>query len=98
MNRSLLPVIALLALGFATPAAAQKQGYEETWPEFQPKAFQGCGVLAPGASGPASGKITKLSDLPPRLRAADKVRLKNMYLMSRQDLVSFPGVGCVEVT
>ena len=53
MKRSLLPVITLLVLGFATSASAQTQGYEDTWPEFKPEAFQGCGVLAPGLPGTA---------------------------------------------
>ena len=91
MKKSLLPVITLLVFGFATPALAQKQGYEETWPEYQPRAFQGCSVLAPGASGPASGKITTLSDLPRRLRAADKVRLRNMYRMAQHEVAMNPG-------
>jgi hypothetical protein len=91
MKRSFLPVIALLALGFATPALAQKQNYVETWPELQPRAFQGCSALAPGASGPISGKITKLSDYPRRLRAADKVRLRNMYRMAQHEVAMNPG-------
>ena len=91
MKKSLLPVIALLALGFAPPALAQKQVYEETWPEFQPRAFQGCSVLAPGALDPASGKVTKLSDLPRRLRAVDRVRLRNMYRMAQHEVAMNPG-------
>ncbi len=91
MKRSLLPVITLLVLGFATSASAQTQGYEETWPDFKPEAFQGCDVLAPGASGPASGKITTLSDLPRRLRAADRVRLKHSYRMAQHEVVMNPG-------
>lgn len=91
MKRSLLPVITLLVLGFAASASAQTQGYEDTWPEFKPEAFQGCGVLAPGASGTAPGIVKKLSDLPPRLRAADRARLKNMYRMARQEVAMNPG-------
>jgi|SRR4051794_7793026 len=91
MKRSLLPVLALLALGFATPALAQTQGYEETGPDTRPRAFQGCGLLAPGLPGPASGKITKLSDLPSRLRAADKVRLRHIYRMAQHEVAMNPG-------
>ena len=93
MKHSLLPVIALLVLGFATSASAQTQRYQDTWPEFKPEAFQGCGVLAPGASGTAPGIVKKLSDLPPRLRAADRARLKNMYRMARQEIAMNPGGG-----
>jgi hypothetical protein len=91
MRRSLLPVVTLFVLGLSAPALAQTKVYKETWPEFQPKAFQGCSVLAPGASGPPSGIITKLSDLPPRLRAADKVRLRNMYIMAQHEVAMNPG-------
>jgi hypothetical protein len=91
MRHSLLPVVGLFVLGLVAPAIAQTKVYEETGPEFQPDAFQGCGVLAPGASGPPSGIITKLSDLPTRLRAADKVRLRNMYIMAQHEVVMNPG-------
>lgn len=91
MRQSLLPTMTLLALCFAVPGLAQAQGYKETGPDSKPNAFQGCGALAPGASGPASGKITTLSDLPPRLRAADKIRLKNAYRMARHEASMNPG-------
>jgi hypothetical protein len=91
MKRSLLPILALLAVGFAMPATAQTQGYRETGPATSPRAFQGCGLLAPGLPGPASGKITKLSDLPQRLRAADRVRLKHAYRMAQFEAAMNPG-------
>jgi hypothetical protein len=91
MKRSLLPVLALLALNFATPALAQTQGYVETGPDTPARAFQGCGLLAPGLPGPASGKITTLDDLPPRLRAADRVRLKNTYRLAQHEVAMNPG-------
>jgi hypothetical protein len=91
MKRSLLPVLVLLALGFASPALAQTQGYRETGPATPPKVFQGCGLLAPGLPGPMSGNITELSDLPPRLRAADRVRLKHAYRMAQREVAMNPG-------
>jgi hypothetical protein len=91
MKRSFLSVFALLALGFSAPALAQTQGYVETGPNNQPRAFQGCGLLAPGLPGPASGKITTLDDLPPRLRAADRVRLKYAYRLAQHEVAMNPG-------
>lgn len=91
MKQSLLSAVALLALCFAMPGLAKAQGYRETGPDLKPKSFQGCGALAPGASGPTSGKIATLSDLPPRLRAADKVRLKHAYRMARHEASMNPG-------
>jgi hypothetical protein len=91
MKRLLLPIVALIGLGFVTPALAQTQGYRETGPATSPKAFQGCGLLAPGLPGPTSGKITKRSDLPPRLRAADRVRLKHAYRMAQFEAAMNPG-------
>lgn len=91
MKRLGLPILALLAAGFAAPAAAQTQGYRETGPVTPPSAFQGCGLLAPGLPGPASGKIATLSDLPPRLRAADRIRLKHAYRIARHEVAMNPG-------
>ena len=91
MKRLLLPILTLLVLGLATPALAQTKGYVETGPNTQPRAFQGCGLLAPGLPGPASGKITTLDDLPPRLRAVDRVRLKNIYRLAQHEVAMNPG-------
>ena len=91
MKRLLLPILTLLALGFATPALAQTQGYVETGPNTLPRAFQGCGLLAPGLPGLASGKITTLDDLPPRWGAADRVRLKNIYRLAQHEVAMNPG-------
>jgi hypothetical protein len=91
MRQTLLPSFALLAICFATPTFAQTRGYEETGLNTKPNAFQGCGTLAQGANGPTSGKIATLADIPPRLRAADKVRLKHAYRMARHEVAMNPG-------
>jgi hypothetical protein len=91
MKRLGLPLLALFVVGLAAPALAQTQGYRETGPATPPKAFQGCGLLAPGLPGPASGKIATLSDLPPRLRAADRIRLKHAYRMAQFEVAMNPG-------
>lgn len=81
MRQATLMILACLAVSWAVPAAAQTQRYETTQRSAAPKEYRGCATLAPGASAQAPGQLKKRAELPPRLRKADRVKLKNKRVL-----------------